>query len=239
MTHNSVPQLRTRNAPRLSLAALTLFASLGAQAQQAGPSQDVYLGVGALSIATIGYARPINSNFGLRAEYGGWTTISRDFTLSDVDGNLSAKFNHAGVFADWFPFENGFRLVGGVSLNDYGVTFTASPNKNLDFGSGKTINLTSESISVNFTFPKTTPYLGIGYGHQQSKDKGIGFYADVGVLVGSIEVDATTSLVGKTASNGLKITQADIDNKILQSARDEFSKYNVFPSFSLGLVYRY
>jgi hypothetical protein len=238
MAHNSISSLRTRNASRLSLAALTLFASLSAQAQQAGPSQNVYLGVGALSIATIGYARPINSNFGLRAEYGGWTTLSRDFTLDDSDGNVSAKFNHAGVFADWFPFENGFRLVGGVSLNDYGVTFSANPNINLEFASGKTINLTNESFSVNLTFPKTTPYLGIGYGHQQSKDKGIGFYADVGVLVGSIELNATTSLVDKTASNGLKITQADIDDK-LQSVRDEFAKYNVFPSFSLGLVYRY
>ena len=238
MAHNSISSLRTRNASRLSLAALTLFASLSAQAQQAGPSQNVYLGVGALSIATIGYARPINSNFGLRAEYGGWTTLSRDDTSSGTTATASIKANRGGLFADWFPFQNGLRLVGGMTFNDIRLDVKSTGASGETFSVGnKSVSLNGESFSASVAFPTTTPYLGLGYGHQQSKDRGIGFYADVGVIAGSFDAKITSSVVGRPI-NGVTITQADIDSKT-QSMRDSLSSVNFLPSFSLGLVYRY
>lgn len=234
MAHSSVSQLRTRNAIRLSLTALTLFASLGAQAQLAVPSQDVYLGVGALSIATIGYARPINSNFGLRAEYAFGPTLSRDMTTSGADSSTSIKANRGGLFADWYPFSNGLRLVGGVTFNDIRLDLTAKG------ASGSTVNingintsLAGKTFGASIVFPTTTPYFGLGYGHQQNKDKEIGFYADVGLMVGTFDAKITTNLLGQSG-----ITQADID-KESQSIRDKTFSLNVLPSVSLGLVYRY
>ena len=234
MSHTFFSTLGTRSAPRLSLAALTLFASLSAQAQQASPSQDVYLGVGALSIATIGYARPINSNFGLRAEYAFGPALSRDTPTSGADASATIKANRGGLFADWYPFSNGLRLVGGVTFNDIRLDWNAKG------GAGSTVDingintsLTGQTFGASITFPTTTPYIGIGYGHHKSKEKGIGFYGDVGLMVGTFSSKITTSVLGQ---NG--ITQADID-KESQSIRDKVSSLNVLPSVSLGLVYRY
>jgi hypothetical protein len=234
MAHSSLSPLRVRNASRLSLAALTLFASLSAQAQQVGPSQDVYLGVGALSIATIGYARPINSNFGLRGEYAFGPTLTQDTTTSGADASASIKANRGGLFADWYPFSNGLRLVGGVTFNDISLDVTAkgTGGSTVDIN-GINASLVGQTFGASITFPTTTPYIGIGYGHHQSKDKGIGFYADAGLMVGTFNAKITTSVLGQ---NG--ITQADID-KESQSIRDKISSLNVLPSVSLGLVYRY
>ena len=236
MAHNSVSQLRTRNAIRLSLTAVTLFASLSAQAQLAGPSQDVYLGVGALSIATIGYARPINSNFGLRAEYGGWAAITRDDKTGGANATATLKLNHGGLFADWFPFRNGFRLVGGVTFNDISLDLTSklTGDDTLSIGDKTDVKVTpNDSYGVKLAFPTTTPYIGIGYGHQQSKEKGIGFYADAGLMIGTFTSQINTTLLAK----GL-VTQVDID-KENQTLRDSLSTIGAVPSISLGLVYRY
>ena len=242
MTHSPNSHLRTRNTTRLSLAAVTLFTALSAQAQLAGPSQDVYLGVGALSIATIGYARPLNSSFGLRAEYGGWATISRDDTSSGTTATGTIKANRGGLFADWFPFQNGLRLVGGVTRNEIRVDLSTKGGSDDTFTVGeKKVSLNGETFSAAVTFPSTTPYFGLGYGHHQSKDRGIGFYADVGVMVGRFDSKITTSVLNKPfTSNGttVTITQADIDTKT-QSMRDSLSSVNFLPSVSMGLVYRY
>ena len=77
-----------------------------------------------------------------------------------------------------------------------------------------------------------TPDMGGGYGHQQSA-KGLGFYADVGVMFGSFTADVSTNLVGQ---NG--ITQADVDAQ-KQTMNDSLGSLKVLPSVSLVLVYRY
>jgi len=236
MPPNFVPPLHAHRAHRLSVAALALFASLGAQAQLQvpDPSQDVYVGLGALSIATIGYARPINSNFGLRAEYAFGPTLSRDMAVSGADASASIKANRGGLFADWYPFSGGLRLVGGVTFNDIRLDLSAkgTNGSTIDIN-GINTSLAGETFGASVTFPTTTPYFGIGYGHQESKSRGIGFYADVGFMVGSFNSAITTSVLGQ---NG--ITQADID-KESQSIRDKISNLNVLPSLSMGLVYRY
>ena len=236
MPPNFVPPLRAHRAHRLSVAALALFASLGAQAQLQvpDPSQDVYVGLGALSIATIGYARPINSNFGLRAEYAFGPTLSRDMAVSGADASASIKANRGGLFADWYPFSGGLRLVGGVTFNDIRLDLSAkgTNGSTIDIN-GINTSLAGETFGASVTFPTTTPYFGIGYGHQESKSRGIGFYADVGFMVGSFNSAITTSVLGQN-----NITQADID-KESQSIRDKISNLNVLPSLSMGLVYRY
>jgi len=234
MPPNFVPPLHAHRAHRLSVAALALFASLGAQAQLQvpDPSQDVYVGLGALSIATIGYARPINSNFGLRAEYAFGPTLSRDMAVSGADASASIKANRGGLFADWYPFSGGLRLVGGVTFNDIRLDLSAKDGSTIDIN-GINTSLAGETFGASVTFPTTTPYFGIGYGHQESKSRGIGFYADVGFMVGSFNSAITTSVLGQ---NGIR--QADID-KESQSIRDKISNLNVLPSLSMGLVYRY
>ena len=195
-------------------------------------AQDVYTGFGLPGLYTLRYALPLNYSVGLRVEYAGGLSVSKDGNLDGVNVTGNFKSSRLGAFADWFPLGGGFRLVGGLSAND-----TRAELNGLGSGSstinGTTVNMAGESYKVTVKYPDTTAYLGIGYGHQLGEAKGLGFYADLGVSLGTFSASSSTSLVGKQG-----ITQADVDAQN-QKIRDALNGSSVLPSASLGLLYRY
>jgi hypothetical protein len=205
---------------------LTLGAATGACAQ------DAYVGVGLPGVLTLGYAQPMGKGWGLRGEIAGGTSVNRDGVEEGLTVEGSFKANRMGAFADWFPFNGGFRMVGGLTVNTIQLDLDAVGTGNNTIN-GKPVDLTGEFFNVRLKYPGVTPYLGIGYGHQSDTIKGLGFFADVGVSVGKFKTAVDTSIVGKQG-----ITQADVDEQVRQ-LRDSVAKLSVLPSVSLGLVYRF
>ncbi len=196
-------------------------------------AQEVFGGVGLPGLATIGYAAPINDQFGWHAQFAGGLKMSLDGNRDGVNAVGSLKSTSLGLFGNWFPFtDSGFRIAGGISVNDIQASLKAS-------GSGATtingvaVDMTGQYYNSNLTFPTVTPYIGIGYGHQKTDVKGLGFYADLGVLVGSFSVKTDTSLV----TSG-QVTQSDVDAQS-KKLRDGVASVGVLPSVSIGVVYRY
>ncbi len=219
------------------LSAFLSVTSVGAHAQ------DVYAGLGLPGLVTIGYAVPMGKAYamggqwGVRGEFAGGVSVSKSVT---EDGNtFSAKVssNRLGAYADWFPIEaSGFRLVGGLTANDIKLALGASSSGTIDIN-GKTANLSGETFKVTIKYPQVTPYLGLGWGHKASTEKGLGFFADVGMSFGAFKATVDTSLVGKTFS-GQTITQADVDAEV-KTLKDSVGKMAVLPSVSVGVVYRF
>ncbi len=207
------------------LAALAAFSTVSM-------AQDSYVGVGLPGLLTLGYAYPLSSSIGLRGEYAGGLSVNRDGNQDGVNFTGSFKASRLGAFADWFPMGGAFRLVGGLTVNDITADFNALGTGNSTIN-GNTVNMTGETYNVKVKFPNTTPYLGIGFGHQKSDAKGLGFYADLGVMIGTFSADTTTSLVGKQG-----ITQADVDAQT-QKIRNSLGGLTALPSASMGLLYRY
>ena len=207
---------------------LAALAAMGCVAQ----AQEIYGGVGLPGLVSLGYAQPFGSNLGWRAEYAGGLSVNKDGDQDGVKVTGSIKANRAGVFGDWFPFDGGFRLVGGLTANDIKANFNAVGSGTSTINN-KSVSMAGETFNVNVKFPSVTPYIGVGYGHQFSKAKGLGFYADMGVMVGSFDTDINTSLVGKQT-----ITQADIDAQT-KTMRDSVGSLSVLPSFSIGLTYQF
>ena len=221
----------------ISLVALTAMALVGAaHAEDAKPKQDVYLGLGLPGVVALGYAKPMGESWGVRAEYAGGLKLSQDGTNNGVSYTGSVNASHVGGFADWYPFGNGFRLVGGLTANDIkaslvGVgTGTATIN-------GKTVSMVNQTFNVDIKFPSTTPYLGIGYGHQMSDALGFGFYADAGVMLGTFTTAVTTTLVNQTIG-GVTILQSDVDTQT-QKIRDSLANVNLLPRIAVGVTYRF
>jgi hypothetical protein len=208
----------------LGLALLTL----GSAAQ----AQNVYGGVGLPGVLTLGYAQPMGKSWGLRGEFAGGTSVSRDGVEEGVNYEGTIKSNRVGAFADWFPLNSGFRLVGGLTFNNTKAEFNAT-GTGTNTINDKPVNLAGETFNVRLKYPKATPYLGIGYGHQASKVKGLGFFADIGVTVGKFKTEVETTLVGQQG-----ITQADVDAEV-RDLRDAVNKLSVLPSLAAGLVYRF
>lgn len=220
----------------LKKTAILALALGGASLAQA---QNIYLGVGLPNVYTVGYAHSMGSSWGLRGEYAGGTSLSTSGTSEGIEYDAKFKSSRAGVFADWFPFGGGFRLVGGLTSNDTRLDVSArGTTATID---GNTVSLAGKYFNVAMKYPSATPYLGIGYGHQQS-DKGLGFYFDLGVSFGSFSADVDTNLVGTPAVDGngnpTTISQQDVDAE-KKKLNDSLAGVSVLPSLSLGLVYRF
>ena len=81
-------------------------------------------------------------------------------------------------------------------------------------------------------FPKSTPYIGIGWGHQSGS--GLRFSADIGASIGRATVTAT--------ARGQLATQPDIQaniDKELVDLRDGVGKVRAVPQLSIGLGYSF
>lgn len=217
---------------KFALLAVAAALSAGAQAQ------DVYGGLGVPGLVTLGYAQPMSDNWGVRGEFAGGLSLSQNGVQDGVDATGSIKSNRVGVFGDWFPFSSGFRLVGGLTFNDTKLSLKAVGGTQADIN-GKTVDLTGETFNIDIKYPSATPYIGIGYGHQLGATKGLGFYYDIGLTIGSFKAEVSTSLVGKTVvGGGTTISQADIDAQ-KKKMQDSLSKLSVLPSASIGVVYRF
>jgi len=206
---------------------LAALAALGTGAQ----AQDIYGGLGLPGLYTLGYAHPVASRWGLRAEHATGLSWTGSGTDNGVSYNTSFKSSRTGLFADWFPFSGGFRFVGGITANDMKLDVNALGTGTANINN-KPVNMAGHYFNMNLKYPTATPYLGIGYGHQAAT-KGLGFYFDAGVVFGSFAADVSTDLVGQAG-----ITQADVDAQ-KQQMNDSLGGFKYLPSFSAGMVYRY
>lgn len=200
------------NPLRARLLALALFTAA------AGPAsaQVTYANPGLYSLA---YAQPMGGNWGLRSDYGPglkWKGLD-----SGLDIGLPVDINRTSLYADWFPFGGGFRVVGGLNFSD-------TRNAQLNLGS-YTAPTASNPYQLRSRYPNTSTYVGVGYGQHGQAVKGLGFYADMGVSLGALPSDADSSQ-GSNAT-------VDMDGWRTQS--NGWLGFRYLPSVSLGLIYRY
>ncbi len=207
------------------------LAVLGCAASLA-QAQSVYGGLGLPGLYTLGYAHSMGANWGLRGDYASGLSATGSGTDNGVTYNATVKASRTGVYADWFPFGGSFRVVGGVTANDMKVEINSIGSGTATIN-GKQVSMVGNYFNVRAKYPTATPYLGVGWGHHASAEKGLGFYADVGVMFGSFTAEVETNLVGQAG-----ITQADVD-KQKQDMNDSLAGYKVIPSFSVGMRYRF
>jgi len=197
-------------------------------------AQDIYVGGGLPGGLTVGYARPMGSQWGLRSDLS-VLSIDSQATKDDQRYDWSYKSRILGIYADWFPYANGFRLVGGLTFNDLRVGSNLTPGQGTATINGNVINMSGKYFNVSYRAPSVTPYVGIGYGHHANTSKGLGFYADLGWMLGNPTVTVDTNVVGTVGASGT-VTQADVD---AQKDKVQPSNSAGLPFFGLGVVYRY
>ncbi len=210
---------------------MTLFA-LAASAAGTAQAGEVYGGLGIPGVM-IGYAQPLSPSTTVRVDYASLGSRSETRTEEGINYNATLKVNRLGVFADWFVTKSNFRLTGGLTSNQFKVDLSGGGSGSTITIGNNTYNLTAgDRFDVHVKFPSTTPYLGLGWGHQQA-EKGWGFNADVGASFGKAKV--TTQLSGALAS---QVSQADVDAETAQ-IRDGVGKIRAVPQLSVGVSYRF
>jgi hypothetical protein len=195
----------------------------------ASHAADAYVGAGFPGY-TLGFTGELGSSVTARGEFAGGISLSRDGKREGLTYTGDLKTSRGGAFLDWYPFAGSFRLVGGLTSNDYKIVLNGSGSTGTI--NGKPVNLTGETFKVTVKYKPTTPYLGLGWGHQPGAT-GLGFFFDVGVQFGQFSTSAETTVVGKSG-----ITQADVDTEV-NKVKDDVAKVTALPSVALGLTYRF
>jgi hypothetical protein len=205
---------------KMAQLALTLALPLAATA---GDSGAVYGQVSTNGLG-LGYATSVRDDWAVRGQFNSFkTSFSGDVGDFGANSKLTADINLQSIqlLADWYPTATGFRVSGGVIVNNNKVTIT---------GTGKVNN---KDATVNGELKMSdslSPYLGLGYSTRPKDAKGLGLNVDLGVLFQSPKVSLT--------ANGTGLTQADIDTQ-LKTMQDAADKLKIFPVLGLGVSYAF
>ncbi|MEY2690046.1 MAG: hypothetical protein RL375_4246 [Pseudomonadota bacterium] len=203
---------------------------LGLPAAQAG---EVYGQLGLPGFG-VGFAQPINSMCGVRAD---WVSLgNRSTTQSEEGVDYAAKLNSSrlALLADVFPFQGSFRVTAGMTSNHYKLELDASGAGKQIFVGNNPVPYTltaADGYNVQIKFPRSTPYLGIGWGHQQQT--GLRFAADLGAMIGKATLTATGRGQFATIQG-----QTDVDAELAE-LRDGVGKIRFVPQISFAIGYAF
>lgn len=229
----------TTSKQQFLIAALTLTSGFMAVADaQAG---EVYTGVGIQGVM-LGYAQPLSPSITVRGDYATFGNLKRQRTEDGIDYDARIKYSRFGLVGDWF-FSGGWRLTGGITANNMKIDMVGKPNSasaTINIGSGTYTYAAGDRLDVKVKFPSTTPYLGVGYGHQESSEKGFGFHFDLGASIGKAKVSTAFSGPSYNAMTAPQRAQLDADLQTeSQELRDGVGKIKAIPQLSLGVTYRF
>ncbi len=216
-------------------AAFALWAGAPALADQDSFSigaQAGSLGVGAEATAPIAPLLDMRGNFG---QLG----FSMNGNASGVNYTANAHINSVGGMLDVHPFNNGFRLTGGIVTGGNSVGFVGTPNSSQTF----TINGNQYSAAAigqvvgNATFGGANPYVGLGFGGGRGRHGSIGMTFDVGVVM----EQAPVVTVGTTKDDLPPQAQAQLAAD-LATAKTQFQNnvnfLKTYPVVRIGLEAR-
>lgn len=207
---------------------------LGAVAALPVHAGEVY-GAAGLPGAMLGYSQPVADGFALRADVSTVGDVRFDERDSGMNYQAKGKLNRAGVYADWFAFDSGFRLTGGATFNDARVRMSGWGNGDLvTVGDNAYLLTPADRIDARGSFARVTPYLGIGWGHRATDEAGWGVAFDLGASIGSYKVTGDAN--GPVLSTPM--AQRDFQRE-LQDQRDDLNRYRVLPQLSLAVGYRF
>jgi len=239
---------------RHSVISLSLFACCAALAAPA-QANEFYVKAGIMG-AGVGYSHSISNKFALRAEVTTLGTIKRVGSIKrdshlnapligKQDGHYSLKYkatlqsNQFGIYGDWFPFDNGFRVSSGVQLRNQQVRAKGRINGYWDNKTGQR-EVANGWIKGRVKFPTVAPYLGIGWGggSHVTDQKGFGFVFDLGVSFGRPKTSLTVD--PKLQNHGLvgSVVEKELarDRKKLHNLA---GKLKILPQVYVGVSYRF
>jgi hypothetical protein len=137
------------------------------------------------------------------------------------------------VLLDWHCFQGGFRISGGMVMNNNEVKLTTQPGTVLELD-GQTFRV--ESVDGRVTFDDYAPYAGIGYGNAVGKNDRWNFACEFGVLFqGEPKAEATAKASNPSAQRALnRALQNEIDDY-----QDDIKGFAYWPVISIGVSYRF
>jgi len=154
--------------------------------------------------------------------------------VEDVDFDIGVDFSSFTALADWYVFNNSFRISGGIVSLDHEIDLDARPNKDIEIGdetySPSDVGTLYGSVEVD----DVAPYVGIGWGNPLTSSRRWGFTCDFGIIF-SDTPDVTLDAVGGTEPVGF---QEELE-KQRKDIEDFFEDLKIYPVIAVSFFWRF
>lgn len=217
----------------LSLAALAVGASWGAQAAQAQVAVSGSIGTTGGTIEAQTQITPIIQ---LRGGFN-YLQYGVDDNYDDIEYDGDLDLTTWGAFVDLRPFANSFIVTGGAYFGDKALELTSTPTQPVQVGNQTFTPQQIGTLNANADLKDTAPFVGLGWDTTfQNSGGGLGFKFIVGAMfTGSPEVTMTST--GGTLSNDSNVRQQLAIEA--QNLEDDLNDYEVYPVVQAGLTWAF
>jgi len=189
-------------------------------------------------VSTLGLGIEITKSFTetINIRLGGnYFSFSSDGTTDEIDYERDINLRSASISTDWFPFEGGFRMSGGLLFNGNGLNSTAKPAVEFNIGDIAYPSIQVGILTGEMNFREFAPYLGVGWGNAVGEDKKFGIVFDLGIVFqGSPDVNLSAS--GLIALDPTFQRDLAEEEKNLE---EEYEDFKYYPVISFGVTYRF
>ncbi len=164
-----------------------------------------------------------------------WLDLDFDVEFDDIDYDVDVDFFNPLLLVDWYPFQGGFRVSGGLLFNGSDISLDATPSEAIEIGDRYYAPAEIGSLRGESDFDDIAPYVGIGFSNPLSRNGHWGFTADAGVaFIGSPNVDLRVT--GPSAADPELLADLAKEEREIE---DDLDKVRFYPVLSLTLYYRF
>lgn len=145
----------------------------------------------------------------------------------DYKFDATLNLQSVSLLADYFPFENFFRITGGLIINLNKLDLKMSPNKTYTVGSTLYTPALLGNMKAKVDMNKVSPYIGIGFDNPTA-GSGLGFTMEIGgIYQGAPKVSLEAEGLLKPSESQAPIIE------------DNLSWFKFYPVINLGLTYKF
>lgn len=224
-----------RIQPLIGVLCFALPLALPAQADHHGADMSIGVTAGSLGFGAE-VSKWLVPHIGVRGGIN-FFTLHSSITQTDISYKATLKMKAIEGLIDLYPSARGsFRVSAGIMTDPLEVTATGQPQSDGTY----TINgndYTSAQVGTltgSAKWPKSSPYVGLGFGTPANKHMGIKFTTDFGVAIGK----PTIALTSTGAASNAQL-QSDLDAQVAKSQKDVNKYAKVYPVISAGLMLRF
>ncbi len=184
-------------------------------------------------------SRMVTDKIGLRTNING-LRVNRSKNLDDISYDATLTLLTVGVLADYYPFDNSFRLSGGAYYNGNKLKGTATPasTESIDIGDHTYNGSEIGRLDTKVDFNKIAPYIGMGWGNKAVK-KGWGFTLDIGALYQGSPTIYAKAVPNPSLPQATKDQIAADVEKERQQIKNDANDFKWYPVVMIGVNYTF
>jgi hypothetical protein len=190
------------------------------------------LGIGAEY--TKKYSDNIDARFGINSY--NYSTSGEE---SSIEYDIDLKLQTITAIADYYPTDGGFKLSGGLFVNNNEFEFNGKAKGGTYNINGTTYTATDVgSLKGDVDFNTISPYIGMGYS-SRTKSNEWAFNMDFGVMYqGSPEANLNVTCGSSLSAAQCNTLKSNVQSE-QQQLQDEIDGYKWYPVLSFGTSYKF